>query len=464
MEHPKISDAQYKNARASQIMASLLRDRGLLFYGAATLLGAPVWLWKKWRLKRYLNLDCEFDPARWTLRFPDKLNAQPQTVREAHGPRVMFFTQGWGEVETMKPLIRALREKRPDARLIFTAKHHEAIGPASQWSDEEIYPLPFDNALSVARWLERARPDVVIFYERFFYATLLRSLWMRRVPFVILHARMRRTPSRSAPNVAFKKWQLRGLSEITLSSPDYRPGVEQLVAPETRVHIVGSLKFLPAPPPIEPQREADLRAWIEAATAGAPLLVAGSTHETEEEFVLDAFEKVRQNCAGQAPTLLIAPRKPTRADDVAASIERRGLSFARRSQTAQPPQKVDVLLLDTLGELGTAYGWAQSAFVGGTLIGNSQNVAEPLIWSIPVAFGPRKGNFETEQRLCEEAGVGFRVATPDELAAHWGEIIQSPQLREELGRKVKALVDAQSSAFERTLQVLLDAVDTVSDR
>ena len=446
----------------SGVLLSLLRDRGVLLYNAIILLGTPILLYRKWRLVRYLKLDSEFDWSRWTLRFPAALDAQPKNPRAVNGARIMFFTQGWGEVQTMTPLIEALRARRPDARLMFTTRHHEAIVPASQLSDEEISPMPFDNALSVARWLEKTRPDVVVFYERLFYANLLRSFWLRRVPLVILHARMRRSESRSAPNVAFKKWQLRGLNDITLSSPDYQTGVAQLVAPETRVHVVGSLKFLSAPPAIAPQREADLERWIKAGTGGAELLIAGSTHETEEEFVLDALEKVRQNWPGQAPTLLIAPRKPARADEVANLLEARGFSCSRRSHSPGETRKVDVLLLDTLGELGTAYRWARGAFVGGTIIGNSHNVAEPLIWSIPVAYGPRRGNFETEQRLCEAAGVGFRVHSPDELAAHWGALLQSSALQSELSAKIEALVKTQRGAFERTLQILIDAVDSVS--
>ena len=453
--------------KSSKVLASLARDGSLMAYTTIATLGAPFFLYRKWRLLHYIKLDCEFDMARWTLHFSRAL--EPQSKREATrktGPRVVFVTLGWGEVATMEPLAQALRAARPDATLIFTVKHREAIPLASQLADEEVLPLPFDRPLAVARWHERARPDVVIFYERFNLATLLRSLWLQSVPFVIVHARMnaKRAKNRSSPNLKFKRWQLRGLRDILLPTPDYQPGTAQ-IAPETaNLHIVGSIKFPHRKPQIAPDRAADLRAWITAGTAGAPLLAAGSTHETEEAFVLDAWEKVRANTPKNAPVLLLAPRKPYRTDEVLQELRERGLRVSRRSQWTPnaKAEAVDVLLLDTLGELGVAYYYAMGAFVGGTIFGSSHNVAEPLVWSVPVAYGPNRGNFGVEQTLCEEAGVGFRVETPDQLAAHWSQLVESPDSRRELARKTEALIQQQSPAFERTLQILIETIDAAT--
>ncbi len=455
-----------KALRVASVLASLARDGGSLAYASVALLGAPFLLTRKWRLLRFIKLDCEFDVARWTIQFARALNPQSQREPSAKsGPRVVFVTLGWGEVATMEPLAQALREARPDAQLIFTVKHDEAIALASALADEEVLPLPFDRPLPVARWHARARPDLVVFYERFNLATLLRSLWLRRVPFVIVHARMsaKRVNNRSAPNLKFKSWQLRGLRDILLPTADYQAGTAQIAPADAQIHVVGSIKFPHAKPRIAPEREAELRAWISAGTNGAPLLAAGSTHETEETFVLDAWQKVRDNTPDNAPVLLLAPRKPYRTDEVLAELQARNLCVSRRSQwkTDAPPQAVDVLLLDTLGELMVAYQWALGAFVGGTISADSHNVAEPLVWQIPVAYGPQRGNFGVEQTLCENAGVGFRVETSDELATHWTALLQSRELQRDLADKAEILLATQRDAFARTLQVLVNAVDAV---
>ena len=160
--------------------------------------------------------------------------------------------------------------------------------------------------------------------------------------------------------------------------------------------------------------------------------------------------------------MLLAPRRLHRVGEVVQLLQTRGLRVSRRSQwRGEGARAVDVLLLDTLGELGAAYGQASGAFVGGTVNGAAHNVAEPLVWGVPVAYGPRRGNFAVEQELCEGAGVGFRVETPGELAAHWSALLESPTLRRELGAQAEMLVAAQGAAFGRALQLLVAAVDAV---
>ncbi len=368
----------------------------------------------------------------------------------------------------MAPLIRALKEARPNARLIFTVTNREAIQPVSQLTDEEVLPLPFDNVLPVARWHARARPDLVVFYEEFKLVTLIRSLWVRRVPFVIVHARLniKRANARYSPNIAFKRWQLRGLRGIMLTSPDYLPSVKNLVPATAQAHVVGSIKFPRQRPKLAPEKEADLHQWLETNGRKAPLLVAGSTHSSEEEWVLNAFKIIRDNWKHDSPPpiLLLAPRRPGRADEIVQLVEQSGLRISRRSEWLPNTsnETLDVLLLDTLGELMAVYQWATGIFVGGTIIGASQNIAEPLVWSKPVAYGPKRGNFSVEQTLCEDAGVGFRLQSPDELAAHWQNLLQSPELRADLGRKADALIAKQREAFDRTLQILIKAVDDVT--
>lgn len=448
-----------ENRSLPLIFLSLARDAGLWLYGAATLVGAPWLVVRKWRTMRRFNIDCEFAPARWTLRFSDRLGAQPRTVRAAKGPRVMFFATGWGEMETLKPLIGALRTARPNVRVLITTKHPETIEAAAGVSDEVVSPLPFDNVISVARWLRKTRPDAVIFYERIDYGILLRALWRQRVPFVVLHARVNWKTPKSKFSLALKKWQLRGTRALLLATPEHQNGARERMPAEAQIRVVGSIKFPFQTPVLPAERADDLRAWIESGAGGAPLLAAGSTHETEEEFVLDALERVRrQRSHGAAPALLLAPRKPARADAICALLQARGFTFSRRSQepSAAP---VDVLLLDTLGELKVAHRFAVAAFVGGTLCGMSHNVAEPLIWSIPVSFGPDEDNFKLEHQLCLQAGVGFRVHTPDELAAHWTQILDSPAHRAQLAQKADDLIESQRHAFNRTLRALVETVD-----
>jgi 3-deoxy-D-manno-octulosonic-acid transferase len=137
----------------------------------------------------------------------------------------------------------------------------------------------------------------------------------------------------------------------------------------------------------------------------------------------------------------------------------RGWKVARRSQLDVPASEADVLLLDTLGELTHAYGAARAAFVGGTITGTGHNVLEPIAHGIPVFFGPKRGTFGAEQEMCEAAGVGFRVQTPDELTRGWEQAITDEEWRSEIKRKAQELNKQGASVWDATVKGILELVE-----
>ncbi|HVF85012.1 MAG TPA: hypothetical protein VM821_03440, partial [Abditibacteriaceae bacterium] len=216
---------------------------------------------------------------------------------------------------------------------------------------------------------------------------------------------------------------------------------------------------------------------------------AGSLADEEEDrFVLDAFALVRQTrgCA-----LLIAPRRLHRVPGLVREIESRGWTVSLRSATTKDSanavnanvassdaanadatdinvtnvdaaKSVDVYVLDTMGELAVAYRFSQAAYVGGTLNSAGHNMAEPLYWGVPVSYGPSRGFFESVQKACEKAGVGFRVHSPQELAAHWTDVLQHPQKREQWRQNARKLLDEQGNAVERNVQQIREVVDALT--
>jgi 3-deoxy-D-manno-octulosonic-acid transferase len=184
------------------------------------------------------------------------------------------------------------------------------------------------------------------------------------------------------------------------------------------------------------------------------LLVAGSTDSADEErFVLRSFLKARE----QLPCrLLIAPRRTERRAELVALAEEFGLRASLRSR---PADNADLLILDTLGELAHVYQYGRAAYVGGAWDGMGHNVTEPVVWGVPVAYGIRRGHFAALQKLCEEYGVGFRVADDSDLAEFWRMVLGSPERQAELREACQSLIVRQSGSFEATLAGIVRAVE-----
>src|SRR4030095_3984047 len=86
-----------------------------------------------------------------------------------------------------------------------------------------------------------------------------------------------------------------------------------------------------------------------------------------EGLVLRAFRRLRS--ANNNVLLVIAPRHPERFAEVDQLCRSEGWKVAKRSDLAIDVEpRVDIVLLDTIGELATLYQIASVVFVGGSLV------------------------------------------------------------------------------------------------
>jgi len=232
-------------------------------------------------------------------------------------------------------------------------------------------------------------------------------------------------------------------------SPEDAARFAAVGVPESRIVVAGDMKFdRPLPP--DPPFAAEVR----ALAAGRPVLVAGSV--AEEELDLSVALPGRLATAGTAPFLLLAPRRPETWDEAARRAERAGLRVARRSRPADGP--ADVLLLDSLGELASAYRLGDVALLGGTFgTRGGHNVLEPLQAGLPVVLGPSVWNI---RKAVEAAGDACRsVASGEEAVAALARILADPGEKAAASAAAGALFARHRGATERTARLALRLLD-----
>lgn len=225
---------------------------------------------------------------------------------------------------------------------------------------------------------------------------------------------------------------------------------QEIGADPQRTHVTGNLKFDFAVPPNTLVHGGQLR---EQYGQHRPVWVAGSTHRGEEEAALEAHSIVMARYP--EALLVLVPRHPNRFDDVAEVVRRSGLTFLRRSSAASAGSDVNVLLVDTLGELLDFYAAADVAFVGGSLVPvGGHNLLEPAALGLPILTGPHNFNSEDVTRLLLSRGAAEVVQDATALGARVVSLLANPEERARIGEEGRASVDSNRGALAKLLGLI----------
>lgn len=388
------------------------------------------------------------DRGQWR-RFGERLGLGPAVP----GRPVWIHAASVGEMQIAAVLVKGLRERFPDAPVLVTAFTPTGIGRAETLGPSVATRcLPYDLPGSVRRFLDRVQPRLAVMLETELWPNLYRQCRRRGVPLVIGSARLSARSARRYRLLGALVRESLATATVAAQSDVDAARFLSIGATPDRTHIIGNLKFDFTPPPDIAARGHRLRTRY---GADRPLWVAGSTHEGEEQAVLEAHRRV---CEGHPRALLVlAPRHPNRFTEVAALLKARGIGFLRHSEAA--PRELrgapEVLLLDTLGELMDFYAAADAAFVGGSLVPvGGHNLLEPASLGVPLLSGPHQFNSAQAARLLTERGGAVIVHNAAELAVRLGAWLDDVALRERVGAIGRAVVEENRGALERVLRLI----------
>lgn len=382
------------------------------------------------------------DPARIGERLGHASCARPDgTVVWLHGASV-------GESLSLLPLIDALNAARPDLTLLVTSGTVTAAellarrlpaGAVHQY-------VPVDAPEAADRFLDHWRPSLAVFVESELWPNLLLGAQARGCRLALLGARISQTSAdgwRRAPRAA--RTLLGAFDLILTQDGDSRARLEDLGAV-----VAGELDLKQAAAPL-PCDEAALSA-LSFPTRGRPVLVAASTHFGEDEMIAEAFAFT----ATPPALLILVPRHPARAGQIAAALTVQGLSHARRSLGEPLRPDTQVYLADTLGELGLFFRLAQAVVMGGSLTKNigGHNPLEPARFGLPVITGEDVTNFRGTYESLIDAGGGVMVGGQASLNAAVAGLMADADRAARIGRQAKAYAERG----DRALAVALDAL------
>ncbi len=354
--------------------------------------------------------------------------------------RVWIHAVSVGESIAARPLISALR----DEYMIFLSTVTDTGRKVSRdflLPGEELFYVPFDLSFAIRGTLSRVKPDLFILMETEIWPNLIRAFHGRGIPVAMVNGRISEKSFRGYRKIKpLMRSVLAGVDHFCMQSEGDAERITALGAPKERVSVTGNLKFDARPPGELPQ-------WC--SELSRPVIVAGSTHEGEEEMIISAFGRLRK--VFDTPTLVLAPRHPERFSEVEAILMSSGIPYAKRS-TEEVAGK-EIVLLDTIGELPSVYGCADICIVGGSFIPRGgHNLFEPAFWGKPIICGPYMENFPLAEEFFEkDAAIS---AEPEKLYEILSGTMKDRSLMEGLGANAKRLYHANAGAVTRTVEIL----------
>jgi 3-deoxy-D-manno-octulosonic-acid transferase len=360
-----------------------------------------------------------------------------------------------GETQAAQPLIkRLLGEPRAQPVTVTTTTPTGSVRVGELFGDQVFHVyLPFDLPWAVDGFLERVRPRLLIMVETEIWPNLLARCAAHGIPTLLANGRLSaRSARRYARLDGFTRETFAAIGAVAAQTEADAQRFVALGTPADRVRVTGSMKFdMAIRGSVKEQAEVLRRDW----GTDRPVWVAASTHEGEEEAVLEAHRHVLT--AVPEALLVLVPRHPERFERAAQLVRRAGLTMARRTERSAVTAGTAVFLGDTMGELPVFLGAADAAFVGGSLVDiGGHNVLEPAAFGVPVVFGPHMHNFVAISELLLAADAARQVSDAEGLADVVLRWLGDASERARIGENGRRVVEANRGALDRTWQLVVE--------
>lgn len=384
-------------------------------------------------------------------RFCQSLGFIPESILKAYADKQSFWVHAAsaGELRAAVPVIKELKNQFPQMPVLMSVVSVNGYLMAKQLFPEEnnvifIFPdLPF----RLPALIKKIKPQMFILVESEMWPNFLWNASQDDIPVVLINGR-----------ISEKNWGLyrkifslfpHVLTAINRFCMQSAADAERLIglgAEASRVFLTGNTKF-DQNDALSRTNECDV--W--PMNFGEPVIIAGSTHPGEEKIVLSAFSAVRKRFPHAR--LVLAPRDIRRMKEVTDLVSEYGLQATTRTSDEAMEPNVQVLIMDTIGELSSVYRMGDIVFVGGSLVPKGgHNILEPAIYGKPIIVGPHMHNFKDIHALFTQYGACVTVHEPDELAATIIDLLNNKDRAEELGQNALHIMEKNQGATALTIQ------------
>lgn len=406
-----------------------------------------------------------FTEKGFALRFKQSLGrVDDEEIAKVKGKDcVWIHGASVGEIVATSPLVKQIRKEMPDRPVLVSAFTVGGYNMAKQIipeADAIIY-FPLDLPFVAESLVKRIHPGVFMPVETELWPNFLRAIRERHIPVMMVNGRI---SEKSVKNYRYLYgiWDdmLNTVTRFCMQSSIDADYIAHLGADRNKIFVTGNTKFDQTYAEVTAE---DLTKYREELCLGDayPIIVAGSTHPGEEKVLFEAFEAVRR--AYPDARLVIAPRKTTRAEEIAKLAAHHGWTTGFRSKMLESVEsRVNhpILVIDTIGELGRIYAVGDVVFVGGSFSNTGgHNVLEPAAHAKPILVGPSMQNFKDSYALLSKVKACKMVSSTSELTSEMLDIMKNDERRQQMGNASLQVIKENRGADVRSIHYLKDLLE-----
>lgn len=366
--------------------------------------------------------------------------------------QVIWFHCASGEFEYAKPVIRKIKQRWPQFKIVLTFFSPSVRESASRFAGVDLaFPAPWDSPRAINEFLQAFQPRLLLISRTDLWPQMLFQCRKKNIPSLLFSATLTRSSGRMNPWTRFYfSWLTSLLTEIFCVSEADRQTFLQL-NPGLRVQIKGDTRYEQVLERLrKPQSVRD------EIRGEGPILIAGSTWPEDEAILLPMLAQTRIRS-------VLVPHEPTLSHIHELQKNLRELQVKHQLYSGAENAEWDVLVVDQTGILAELYQWGNLAFVGGSFRKTVHSVMEPLAAGCLTVVGPCHLNnreaIEFQNIYLQDGDTSLVCVAQDtadfvQLVQQLLPLSQNPQVRQQIQARIQERGNATTSVMQWVEQKL----------
>ncbi|MBU1627691.1 3-deoxy-D-manno-octulosonic acid transferase [bacterium] len=386
-------------------------------------------------------------------------------LKKTSGSKIAWFhAVSVGEVVALEILLKKFHEKFSDYKILISTITNTGNERAKKIieADFVIY-FPLDLSIITRKIASKIKPELFVIIETEIWPNIIRSMKELNCKIALANGRISDKSFGGYKKLRFfLKNVLNNFDLLCMQNEEYKERIITMGANPENVKVPGNIKFDLLPEPIKNENMQNIYMNF-LIPDNSFILTAASTHYPEEDIVLTIYRELKKKFPELF--LVLAPRHPERRGEVEKICKSKNLDYVLRSAVKnRTDRKIlnrnQILILDTIGELISIYAISEVVFMGKSLTkpGGGHNILEPVAFSKPVIWGKYMSNFREIENILLKNDAGIKVVDSKELEYQLTRILESKQLRTDLGKKAFDVLQANKGSTDKTLDLISELI------